>query len=122
MRKIEEIALVAIIVFSFFSLNRVLAFAPSYFQPFGGRVLTTNIGGWCLGYGPFSIEPVNLAPPAFYTVPMYNPYFYTNPVLPGSYILGLYAPTPISGTCYTDSVPPVPYPALPVTIYGTSKL
>lgn len=116
-----------VLLISVFILGMCLFFASrasaSILRPFGGLVLLSPIpGGLCAGYGPFSIKPANTAPATPYSVIAPNPYMAKNVVYPGVWILGMYSPTTSPVGCNTTSTPSSPYPAFPVTIYGTSLL
>ncbi len=87
-------------------------------RPFGGKVTATiQPGITCAAqYGVMTITPVGLFPPTPYVIPAT-----TQSVSVGSWILGLYNPTITPGLCYTDSVPPVPYPTFSIIRFGASS-
>ena len=117
MKKVLVISLLSFAIF-------ISAFKASAFlqRPFGGVVSTLTTGGVvCAGYGPIIIKPVGIAPTGPYSVLIPNPFMATFPVTPGVWILGMYT-TSTSPGCLTTSVPPVTFPTIPVTIYGTSRL
>lgn len=105
--------------FTLFSAVRVVqAFGP---LPFGGKVISSYTPGIaCGGTGPVTITPVGFFPPTPYYIAPGTPAGYGK-ALPGDWILGLYSPTALP-TCFTTSFPPLPFPALPVLLYGVSSI
>ena len=86
-------------------------------RPFGGRVISSTMPGvTCPGTGPVTIQPAgtSLSSPYFFPVGL------KTPPTAGRWVLGnhLLTPTPV---CVTNTVPPVPYPAFMVTLYGISR-
>ena len=99
------------------------ASALSLYQPFAGRVLSTFAAGVsCRGEGPIMIQPVGLSiPPGPYVIQVGQTkryQYYT--VHSGSWVLGLYSPSPSLTSCATDTLPPVPVPVFPIKLFGSS--
>lgn len=115
------ILLSAIVVTGMFVLpSAAHAVSISIFQPFGGKVLTSFVPGVvCPGEGPVYIKPAGLAPAGPYAADFSVSRYLYKTLLPGSWVIGLYLPTPVP-ICATTSIPPVPVPVLKIIMFGSS--
>lgn len=114
------ILFLSISLFMFFFAAQYSFAALGTIRSFGGKVTaTTTPGVLCAAqYGAMTITPVGgTFPPTPYVIPATK-----NSITPGAWILGLYNSVLTPGLCYTESVPPVPYPAFTILKFGVSKM
>ncbi|HXF44222.1 MAG TPA: hypothetical protein VNK70_02035 [Candidatus Paceibacterota bacterium] len=113
--------LIFVAIAGFASAEKVSAIGV--INPFGGKVVTNSVHGVvCPGAGPITIIPMGISPVGPYAVTAGTKRYPYGTPTPSSWILGLYGPmSPICHIPATAFSPPIPVPAFPIILFGTSK-